>query len=438
MAIGLLNLFLISCKDKSLSVPINPSVNAKVVFTDTFTVKLSTVLIDSLPTSNSTRLIAGAYNNNKVGKVTAGTYFQLSLNGTDRDKDGVEDILVYTETPVYDSITLILNEEYSYGDTTNPYTISIHEITDIMQYPNGVALYNSSSFKYNPAIKDTTFKIQSFPDHHVHIRLPQPFGQNLFSMAQSGDYRIRTNTSFMDYFRGLAIISDPSNETIYGFSLNPVMRLYYHDSADPFTELSYDFVYKTGNIHFNAITNDRASTPVEPLKNIYDEINSSQTTNGEAYLLTGINLFPKIQIPYLHNIKKIYPKVFLSKATLVITPEKNSYDRNFYPATLLSLYQTDINNIPTSIINYSNSSQAEVISPYIDWEKEENTNYTFDVTNFISSQLNDTLNNTVSTKALILGSNPVLSGGRAETLILNANSVTSQPIKLKLYFSVFY
>jgi hypothetical protein len=436
IAIGLLNLILISCKDKSLTVPINPAVNAKVVFTDTFTVNLSTLLVDSLPTSNSLRLIAGSYNNPKIGSVSASAYFQLALNGTDVNGDGIEDILIYTGIPVYDSIALILTEEYSYGDTTQLHRIRVHQVTDIMQYANGVALYNSSSFQYGPFIIDTSFHIKDFPAHQVHLRLPQPFGKNLFDLAYSS-YQLRTNASFMDYFRGLVIVPDVSDVAIYGYSLNPVMRLYYHDSDNPTTVKYYDFVNNNNCIHFNRITNVRPAILAASLKNNYDEINSSQTSD-EAYLLTGINLFPKIQIPYLYNIRKIYPRAFISKATLVITPEKNSYDQSYYPATLLSLYQTDLTNIPTTIINYSNSINPEVISPYIDWEREENTSYTFDVTDFIALQLKDTLNNTLSSKALILGSNSVLSSGRAEALVLKANDATLKSIKFKLYFSVFY
>jgi hypothetical protein len=430
IAFGLLNLILISCKDKSLSVPINPAVNAKVIYVDTFTVNLSTVLIDSLPTSNSLQLIAGSYNHNsKIGDISASAYFQLALNGS-------QDILTYTEAPVYDSIALELNAQYSYGDTNQIYTISVHEVKDIMQYSNGVALYNSSAFQYDPsALATKSFKIEDFPDHKVHIRLSDTFGSNLFNLANARDFRVTDNSSFMDYFRGLVIVPN-STGVIYGYSLNPVMRLYYHDSADPTTVKYYDFVYKNNYIHFNRITDNRSSTSLASLQNIYDEINSSQTSN-EAYLLTGINLFPKIQIPYLNNIRKIYPRVFISKATLIITPEKNSYDQSYYPATLLSLFQTDLTNVPTNIINYSNTTHPQVISPYIDWETEENTNYTFDVTDFIALKLKDTLNTVGTGKALILGSNPLLSSGKAETLILAANSSNLQSIKFKLYFSVF-
>jgi hypothetical protein len=438
IASWLLNFILISCKDKSLTVPINPAVNAKVIYIDTFTVNLSTLLIDSLPTSNTTRLIAGSYSNPKIGNIACSTYFQLALAGKDADGDGMEDILIYTGTPVYDSTAVILSEEYSYGDTNMPYTISVHEVKDFMQYTNGIALYNSSSFQYDPIpLATETLLIKDFPDHKVHINV-NGFGANLFNLAYSKDFRVATNSSFMDFFRGLVIVPDASvDKAIYGYSLNPVMRLYYHDSADPTTQKYYDFVYKSSNIRFNRITNDRSGKKVAPLKTIYDEISSSQT-DDEAYLLTGINLFPKIEIPYLNSIRKTYPRAFISKAALVITPEKNSYDQNYYPATLLSLYQTDLSNIPTTIINYPNSIQPEVITPYIDWEVEENTNYTFDITDFIALQIKDTINSNISSKALILGSNSILSSGRAETLILKANDVNLKSIKLKLYFSVFY
>src|SRR6478735_3709815 len=83
-----------ACKEKEPITIIGES-NTSVKLLDTFSVSLSTVYIDSLPTSYSDKLLVGKLNNIGMGEVMASSYFQISLN----DKDTDSEILEYSTIP---------------------------------------------------------------------------------------------------------------------------------------------------------------------------------------------------------------------------------------------------------------------------------------------------------------------------------------------------
>ncbi len=68
-----------------------------VLFTDTVTVRTSTVLVDSVRTSISNYMLAGQYMDAKLGTVTAKTFFQARFSGSDTT-------YILAESPVYDSL----------------------------------------------------------------------------------------------------------------------------------------------------------------------------------------------------------------------------------------------------------------------------------------------------------------------------------------------
>src|SRR6478609_1092124 len=142
----LCTLSLLSCHKNGGDVP-SPGItmNANTIYVDTFSVEMSTVLIDSLVTSTASRMLAGSYIDADLGKVTASSYFQLSLNGIDVDGDGHEDIIAAgTVDPVYDSLVLVLPYSYSYGDNTQNQTFHINRVNQTMNYvANTGYLYNS-------------------------------------------------------------------------------------------------------------------------------------------------------------------------------------------------------------------------------------------------------------------------------------------------------
>jgi hypothetical protein len=438
---GLMCMFSLSCRKDADELNPGNIGNSKIVFIDTCTVQISTVLIDSLATSSASRMISGSYTDPHIGKVSASCYFQLSLAGIDKDHNGLEDIVDQGQ-PVYDSLVLILNNNYNYGDITQLHKFTVHKVNQIMAYSANSRLYNSSFFSYDPSpVGSKSFYLQdplnpeaANPEIRVKLDDDPLFGPDLFNRAKNNEFHITTNDYFKELVKGLVIVPDPSNTSILGYSLNPVMRLYYHDNADPATVKSYDFGLKSfKDIYFNRITNDRSSTNISSLKNNYNEVPSSNS-NNESYVLTGINLFTKINFPYLNQVRQMYPNCYISKAFLVIHPKVNTYDKYYSLPNELSLFNTDQTNFPGNIITYKGMDLAQVVNPKVYWATPENTEYTFELTNFVSAELENRL---YSRKGLFLGSAAVLSNDRAEKLTLSANDLTNKNIKLVMYLSVF-
>ncbi len=82
----------------------------QIVMTDTFSVKLSTVYIDSFVTSGTGTGLAGSYNDNAFGQVNVSSCYQLKPPSS-----------LSNQSVAFDSLKLLLkcNRNY-YGDTTKP------------------------------------------------------------------------------------------------------------------------------------------------------------------------------------------------------------------------------------------------------------------------------------------------------------------------------
>lgn len=428
---------MLSCKQKEsvgLNTINNPSIGVGVTYVDTFSVALSTVLIDKLPTNNSTQLIAGKLDLGNLGKVTASTYFQLSLAGNDPDGDGKENILTYTNSPVYDSLVVVLTHDYSYGDTTTQHDLAIYKLNQAINYPSGSTnLYNNSTFTYDPSPLGSSKVAFNQYGNELHVKLSDVFGTELFDLAKTQDFKVSQNQYFKSYFNGLVLIPGSNDKSIYGYELNPVMRLYYHDSENPFTILYYDFVHNTTNdIHFNNITHDKSSTLLSGLTETYQEI-SSDKTNEEAYLLTGVELFPKITFPHLADFKNQNPNVAVNFAQLIIHPKDKTFNQQFYLPSRMVLYVANNGNKPDSLIRYASSINTEIVTPNVDYEDINNTYYTYDITDFMKNKLQL---KGYEDACLLMGSLLSESEGRVEKLILDNNN-QNYSIQLKLYLTKY-
>ncbi|MDF2455530.1 MAG: hypothetical protein K0R51_1523 [Cytophagaceae bacterium] len=419
-------------KDSAISVDDKQSLGT--YYIDTFTATLSTVLVDSLPTSQNDKMLTGYYVDPKVGTFSAAPYFQFSLAGIDTDKDGREDILSYIDEPIFDSLILELNHVYSYGDTTSPHTMNVYRLAEDMKTVSGSAnIYNRQAFELEAApLATTPVAYTNFSGNKLRIRL-QPTGQELFDLAEERDNRVANNAAFREYFKGLALIPDLSNKSIFGYSRAPTLTLYYRDSDNPNISKTYTFKHVANtDLFFNQMKNDRSSTALSGLTEIYKEISASQT-NDESYVMTGVELMTKIKFPHLNDIREAYPNFAVNRAELIIQPKADSYSQLFRLPTDLVLYKTNTTNIPGAVITYTGTSIPEIINPFVDYESNRNTYYKFEVTDFIQEQLTTSFYNET---ALMLTSPRSYSGNRTEKLVLDSR-ISSSTVKLKLYLTIF-
>ncbi len=357
-------------------------------FVDSVSLKVSTVQMDSMVSSNAIRLLVGHHDDERLGPVTAQSAFQI----------GVQKAVVLDEnTTDYLSLRLFLQRDgYSFYDTTGLQTISVHRLAKDLKLISGY-LWNSSKFSIDESaapLGSLTFSPRPKKTDSVEVFLSDVLGQELMAMAKANDPRLSTYADFTKFFKGLAIIPDTlSNSSLLGFKNKPEMRLYYRDrSTVPSTDKHISFkmgASSTTNIYFNRIRANRQTTQLSSLK--LRQPVASVATGNESYLQCGVGLSIRVEMPYLRNLLLENGNFQCSTAVLEMVPIKGSYTHDPLPPTL-SLYPVDKQNRYLSLTPFT-------AGLFKDLELGRNTRYQVDVTGFVNGQLQ---NNTFNNNALLI------------------------------------
>jgi hypothetical protein len=366
--------------------------NYTLAFIDTTTIRTSTVLVDSLPTSGKGVALLGKYTDDKLGLIEANPYLQFSLNTT-----------IPPDNAVYDSIGLIMHcSGYSYGDASSdpyiPQTIEVRRVTQYMQYHKlrefwksvgQYSYFNLVTDSYGtelgeiPNIKTIAFdetailgsatvnlKSTTLSTDTIYIRLNDDFGKDFFKKMRDRPREFRLNgvdevpadLSYANYFKGIRLHTLNESSAI-GITLSSTtlkIRIYYSQIVAGDTKhYHYDFAFNPSRPNYTNITADRTGTLVETLTAQNNEI-SSKLTNNETYMQSGTGLVTKITLPHLDAIGNTPGFTQISSAVLILEPVKNSYTDTQYLPNQLTLNYTDKNNhvvAPLAVASLSNALQ---------------------------------------------------------------------------------
>lgn len=353
---------------------------SNIVLVDTLSTQLTTVYSDSVATSGSGVTLAGNYDDNIFGKITAKSFFEVV-------PPAISDLAINS---VYDSLQLILIPNKSfYGDTTYPSQLSVYQLTNPITFPlYQTSFYNNSDFAVDPTpVGSITRQIYPNIPDTVFIPLSNTTGKELFDLYKSDDYVMQSATNFLPHFKGLQLASTLGNmHAIYGFKDSITMRLYYHQTDVFITNKYLDFhFYNTDNTQFNQVKSDRTGTPVSAFNNTNKEI-ASTATNNSIYLQYLTGFLPKIKFPTLRNLLLRPDYVKILKADLIIKPLKNSYNPiTPLPPQLLAVSTDQTNTFGTTLTNATGGSQTGNL--VVDYLYNENTMYDYDVTSYLQQQI---------------------------------------------------
>jgi hypothetical protein len=363
---------------------VESSTNMTIV--DTLTVEMSTVVQDSVPTSKSGAMLIGNYDDTLFGNSDCSGFFQLGLP---------ESIALY-EDDIYDSICLIIHYSgYFYGDTNKMMQINVHRVTeDIKVHENGY-LYNTSNFGYEadplgsiyfrpmPGIADSS-KADS-----VQIKLSDAFGLELFSKFVNGSSDVQSDNNFLTYFKGIALLPDKSiRSAIIGFRTAPEylkMRLFTHRVDQTSVSSTYDFPMVYDRTQFNHIDYDLSHTLLHYTQDEKTSIPSAALGN-KAFVQGYKKIMTKMRFPSMPDLL-LNERGIIMKAELIFEPVKGSY-KNFGLPGFVILYETNFRNQPINLV-YNNAGTLTTANLAVDNEYHENTNYTFDITDFITNEIAD-------------------------------------------------
>lgn len=362
----------------------------RIITVDTIGVTLSSFVLDSFKTAGNSFALIGNYNDAFTGKTNASTFFQPGLPTLSEDA-----ATLLPKSAVYDSLVIYMRGSgYYYGDTTQPFAISVYELarqpspdeeqqdvwnsSDVAVKPT--ALATVSKF-LRPSIKDT-----------VVFKLPDTMGKDFYTKIQTKANQFSSQSLFLEYFKGLAI--KPANTTsgaVYGFNMadsSIKMRLHYHLTLPYKQDKVIEFVMTRSAAQFNRVVTDRTGTPLQRHSTEEREFFATATT-PYSFTQSGTGVYLKAKFPTLREVLKIGDVVRLMDARLILKPVKGTY--NYYGNKLpnpLFLATTDASNIAGSQLLDTTGQSVQFRAPKIDDIYGVNTNYSFNITSYINALIN--------------------------------------------------
>ena len=139
------------------------------VVIDTCTVRMSTLLMDSVNTSSEGVAFVGKYSDDNWGQLSAASYIEYNYQTFAPDEN-----IIYR----FDSVTLRVLPIGEYlGDTLQLCRFRLHRLKETIELNNGY-LYNTSSLLYDESPFSTVaMRIHPKEGYAVEARLPDDFGQ---------------------------------------------------------------------------------------------------------------------------------------------------------------------------------------------------------------------------------------------------------------------
>ena len=445
LMLAVLSLLYISCDDTStIGFPIGES-KIRTVFLDTFTVKTSTVLLDSIATSNNNRLLIGNYQDAIFGKTSASAIFQV----------GSTNVSSFTPlaTSVFDSLSLVLKyDKYVYGgDTTQVQNISAYALNQniISRIPNQYILadvifsyFYATSGAYNRSITNSSSTVMGSLNFRplprrgdkIYIKLDPIKGKEWFDIAQGENKSQLTADNFLQLFKGLKLSSTTAQGSVLGFVTDSTkMRFYYRepDGEGVFQKKYFDFLVYNRGLQYNQVIADRTGTP---LANLVTNVSvGSDKTNNETFIQGGAGVATRIDFPSFKNLNSNDAKFTVLSARLVIIPVNASDNLKPLPATLGLIYVNDA-NIPSKAVPLDfdfNGSTVQSAGLFQDNEYNRKTEYSFSLTQYVETLINRQAS---STSLLLTLPYAPFTSSVAQLRIGNGLNQTSR-IKLEIYLS---
>ncbi len=382
---------------------------------DTVTIRASTVLRDSVVTSNSDNLLVGRYTDPQLGTLTAKTFFQV----------GLTDAFHPDPTFVYDSTTLVLHpagtkkpDSYIYGDSTKTQALfEVHPLID----PISLTKPSFASPKLTSLNYDSTTLLnrggvaprgRARPTQTtVRLPLQDSFGIKLLQSGQLG--LLTTQDLFDNFLPGLVLTPAPGDDaTIIRLSASAggaALMLYYHDPTNPTVVLSSTFSLASANRHFYQVKAARSTAAIRNLPTTSLQSVSSSLTGMTTVVEGALGLQTRLEFPYLADLQQFGANLTVTNAQITALVPTATLSPFVPVPPNLTISFTDVNNHPTltyvpSVAYTSGLSSATGI---------EQGSYNWSVTSYVQAVINRTLPNNgflISSVAPTLPNRVILGG----------------------------
>lgn len=432
-----------SCTDDNMPFVIGDDqvdVHSDIGMIDTFTVRSYTVMLDSIPTSSTTTaaIVVGNITDPYFGTVSASSFFRVTRPAGSGNFNIQDDA-------VFDSIRVFfIYNKYYEGDTTLPFTVNLHRLNSELKHNDDGFFYNNDSIGAFPEpIGRKTFRPSPNSGDTVWITIDRSIGEDLFEKMRTDDENVNQNDLFQIYFKGFMLRGDVNNNAVIGFnfgnaSANAGMRLHYHytDFVRVYKHLTFMADYSIGNgaferMQFNRFTLDHPK--IQLPKNQSEKLPVSLTDN-RSYILAGLGVVTRIEIPYIRSLLFVNSDIRILDARLEIEPVSGTYTEETLPPLIAIRSTGNSNNWGTLI--YNKTGKQSTANLEVDVINQENTRYTFDITNFLSSRLEMQTDVIPAIMLHVSSADPISDDFYKTTkrLVLGSQHHRENKIKLKVYY----
>ena len=386
LALLIVTLLFFSCKKEPSQIGLDIVGNnpLNVLFSDTASVRVYSILRDSVRTDELPNNMLGYVVDPVFGTTKADLYAQYGIS-----------LLSFSfgENATFDSIVLSIPYQSVpvYGDSMAPLSFGVYELDELIYYDS--AYYSNSTVSYIPELLGKITMVPKPFDSvlmdtikvmpHFTMRLSDELGQRLMSFEDTVYYN---NDYLLDHFKGLYFKSEYTGGVGNLTFLNMVgayskLTIYYkNDVAD---SLKYDLVPSTYSPSFQNFDhlNYIGSDP-----DFYHQVIEKDSTLGaqKFYLQSMGGVDSYISFPSLFN-REDYAKYAVNEAKLIITDIDP--DNMFTQPNSLVLFQKKYSSID-STNNYYYIEDANGGEAYFDgYYNSALKQYEFRITNFMQDYI---------------------------------------------------
>lgn len=396
------------------------------IVVDTSTMYMSSVYIDSIPTSDQNIALCGTHNDPVFGKVSAGSYWQVkAFSGT-----------TIPNLAIYDSMVLVMRPNKNrYGDSSKLQDVEVYRVTETITKPvTNSYLYSNYSFATESSpLGGKQFTIRPTYDTVIRIKLDDALGNDFFTKSKAGLQTIKNQTQFAQYFKGLAIKPGANSQVIHSFRADDslVMRLYYHASKTDQTTTSIDFPMYNPILQFNHIDYERLpGSPLESL-NAGNKRLLSTAADNRTFIQPLTQVMTRIDIPYLKNLSELHKFFKVMRATLTVRPVQATYQYPYSLPQQLRLCTVNNSNVITDTL-VSPLGGVQTGNLVIDYAANVSTAYTYDITNYCIAQIAAT--STENSRGLALVTPRNLGLTEFNRVVLGDKTSRYNKLEIKIYY----
>jgi hypothetical protein len=357
-----------------------------IAYTDTVSLKVSTVIIDSVVTSDANRLLVGHHVDSYLGATSSSAFFKVEPRASTEQTNNLYALEDNNTSYIRASLTLWY-DGYSYYDTTVSQTLFVHELIDEIELREDGRIYNTSKTKYNSSpLGQLTFKPRPNNSDSIEVPLSDNLGADIYLRAVAGDDELSDTEDFTEeILKGLVIRPDTlTNGSMVGFTTSAEVRIYYLDRSSVPSEEKY-LRFFVSSLRYNQVKANRSMTPLNSISLQRQLVLSSQT-DRTAFVQGGTGVSMRIEMPYLKSILADNKNLIITEAELRFRPVRNSNKSNRKLPDLLKLYAVNKRN--EIFAEFTSQIATDGYAILIeDTNLERDTHYRVNVLEFIRNQL---------------------------------------------------